>query len=405
MAQQIAPRAIDISDARTADALVLGTADIAVSPASDYQVRLVTDLLELAALGKQWEALQAQSPATTVFQSHAQTVIWAQNFVQDGAELRVVTVYRGTHLVLILPLFVTRSMGIRMARVTGQPVAQYSDAIATPDLDVEPAFAAAFAALRAARIDVLALDRLRDDALLHRATAHLRRTAHAHREAPFADLTVAPDHASFVRGRSKNLLHNLRNRRKQADRAHQVTFEMLEGGADARAAMADAIDFKREWLVERGAMSTAFMDPTTNRCLLDLAERSSGALVARLLLDGEPAAIRFGFAHQGTYFAYMSAYNQKFSQFSPGKLLMDYCVAQIRDRGVTTLDMLPPAGEHKAVWCDQAVGVADYVISLTLAGLVHASVVRDRILPAMRWTWHHLPAAIRGPLARHFLKL
>ena len=83
-------------------------------------------------------------------------------------------------------------------------------------------------------------------------------------------------------------------------RPGNVAFELLAGGPEARQAIADAFSLKRRWMIQRGAVSTAFLDPATRDCLLDLAEDSagSGAVVMRLMVNGEPAAIRFGFEYQ-----------------------------------------------------------------------------------------------------------
>ena len=73
----------------------------------------------------------------------------------------------------------------------------------------------------------------------------------------------------------------------------------------------------------------------------------------RLGFNGKPAAIRFGFERQGTYFAYLSAYDTELARYAPGKLLLNYCIEEERKRGSTVIDMLAPAGEHKTLWCDE----------------------------------------------------
>ena len=125
----------------------------------------------------------------------------------------------------------------------------------------------------------------------------------------------------------------------------------------------------------------------------------------RLLVDGQPAAIRFGFQYRGRYFAYLSAYDPAFAQYAPGKLLMDFCLRSMRERGVTRVDMLPPAGEHKEAWCDTAVSVADYAIPLTAKGRLYSLLVQEKLRPALDWTWHHLPSPLRALVARHLLKI
>jgi CelD/BcsL family acetyltransferase involved in cellulose biosynthesis len=172
---------------------------------------------------------------------------------------------------------------------------------------------------------------------------------------------------------------------------------MLQGGSTAREALSNAIDLKRRWLIHRGEVSSAFLDPSTRECLLDLAEESAtGSIVMRLLVDGEPVAVRFGFEYQGTYFAYISAYDEAFASLSPGKMLMDCYLSRFHERQITALDMLPPSSRHKTDWCPSETFVADYTLPLTRAGRAYAELYQELARPALIWTWQHLPTGIRS---------
>jgi CelD/BcsL family acetyltransferase involved in cellulose biosynthesis len=199
----------------------------------------------------------------------------------------------------------------------------------------------------------------------------------------------------------------LRNRHNHLSKAGDAKFELLHGGEEARKTVADAIDLKRQWLVQRGAISSAFVDASSRDCLLALAadRTGTGAMVARLTVNGEPAAIRFGFEYKGTHFSYMSAYDQAFSHLSPGKLLMEYCIEGCWERGVTRLDMLPPDGRHKTDWCDDRMPVADYTLPLTWRGRAYAELYQERVRPALRRGFQHLPTGVRSLLATLFISI
>ena len=367
-------------------------------------VRVLTSMEALEAAGPAWQALEARAAPSTLFQSHAQTMIWARNYlVADDAALHIAMVYAGDTLHLILPLCLTSSLGIRIARVTGYPIAQYSDAVSDGQLDDAACFAAILKSLHTAKVDELSLEGIREGSTLHRFAISRSLAPASPRAAPFVDLTRFADHDSFVRERSKGFGKKMRARRRQLEQQGELRFEILEGGKPARQAMADAVNLKREWLIQRGAMSTAFIDPVSNACLLDLAENAPGAVVILMLLNGTTAAIRLGFEHRGTFFSYLSAYEETLAQYSPGKLLMDFTLSSVRDRGTGTVDMFPPSSENKSVWCDRDVAVADYIMPLTVKGWVHAGLYRQKLRPLLRSAYYRLPNSLRSLVARKVL--
>jgi CelD/BcsL family acetyltransferase involved in cellulose biosynthesis len=247
---------------------------------------------------------------------------------------------------------------------------------------------------------------VRDDSPFYQIASPYFRPASTLSEAPFADLSGFADFPTFLKSLSKKTRQGLRNRRNHLEKTGSYEFQILRGGKEAREAIAEAIDLKRKWLVQRGNMSSAFVDPATRGCLLDLAEDGeSGAVVLRLLVGGEAAAIRFGFEYRGTHFAYLSAYDASFSDLSPGKLLMEFCIAGFRERNLDRIDMLPPDSRHKRDWCHGSVGVADYALPLTGTGRLYAEIYPETIRPALKQVFLKLPIPLRSLLAALFVSL
>jgi CelD/BcsL family acetyltransferase involved in cellulose biosynthesis len=295
---------------------------------------------------------------------------------------------------------------LRVAHLAGDPIAQFSEILVDPALATRSALDVALKSVKAAGADVIVFRRVRDDShLLDLARPYFRGPSDA-QVAPFADISGYADHTAFLQSLSKKTRRALKHRQNHLDRAGKSTFETLSGGREARAALADAIALKRKWLVQHGALSSAFVDPATRECLLDLAgSAAAGSVVLRLLVNGEPAAFRFGFEHGGTHFSYLSAYDERFSDASPGKLLMDYCIAGMRGRGLHRIDMLPPAGRHKTDWCPDETAVADYSLPLTGVGRLYADLYQAHIRPALYRTWHGLPTSVRSRISALFVRL
>jgi CelD/BcsL family acetyltransferase involved in cellulose biosynthesis len=393
------------------NAIALTRPDSAAEPAQDagFRVDIIDSAAALEALRKEWQALEETSGAAAVFQSHAHLSVWVRHFVPPRyarLKLHIAVVRRESRAVLILPLVIGGTPLLRIARMAGDPVAQYSEALADPASDARGAFDAAIGSVRAAGVDAIVLRRVRDDSLLLRLAGPLAWPPTAQRAAPFVDLWSFESYDAYLLSLSRKTRHALRNRRRKLDAADDVGFELMAGGPAARQAVADAMDLKRKWLVRRGEVSTAFADPATRECLLELAaEPATGSRVATLTVNGDVAAIRFGFEYRGTHFTYLSAYDDAHAKLAPGRMLLDFVLSGFKERGLQRVDMLPPAGRHKREWCGAEMGVADYTVPLTEAGRIYAEVYQERLRPGLQSAWGRMPASLRTLLAALLLRL
>jgi CelD/BcsL family acetyltransferase involved in cellulose biosynthesis len=362
-------------------------------------VEVVATLSGIEALAADWTALEALAAPACVFQSHAQIRIWAQHFLtgRKRQRLHVAVVRERGRAVLILPLALSGT-GLCIARMAGDPLAQYSDILLDPAADAPRAFAAALASLERAGIDAVVFRRMRQDSALLALAGGRLRPGTAEDAAPYADLAAHPSFDHYLKSLSKTFRKNLRNRQNHLEKEGEACFEVIAGGAAARAALTEALDLKHRWLVQRGAVSSAFLERATHDCLLDLAERAeeTGAVVMRLSVGGRAAAIRFGFEYRGTYFAYLSAYDPAFAHLAPGKLLMESYLSGFKERGLARIDMLPPRDRHKSDWCRLEMPVADHTLPLTTRGRIFAELYQERLRPALKRTWHCLPTALRS---------
>jgi CelD/BcsL family acetyltransferase involved in cellulose biosynthesis len=382
-------------------------ADFSPAPAREvpeaFAVEVVRTLESLDTLAADWRALQELSGPASVFQCCGQIRIWARHFSAGGRtreRLHVAVVREAGRPLLILPLVLSGRAPFRIARLAGDPIAQYADLLVDPAICGRGALDAALASVRRAGAAAIVLRRVRRDSHLFRLAGDRLGPPSAASTAPWADLAPYDSFDAYRQSLSKKVRQALRHRGNHLERAGSYAFELLPGGPQARAALADAIAMKRRWLIHRGEISSAFMEPRTRDCLLALAgERDTGAVVTRLVVGGEPAAIRLGFEYQGAHYSYLSAYDESFASLSPGKLLMGFTIERFPERGLRRVDMLPPGGRHKMDWCRLETAVADYTLPLTLAGRAYAAGYRQRLRPALQRAWQRLPDALRSRAA------
>lgn len=67
-------------------------------------------------------------------------------------------------------------------------------------------------------------------------------------------------------------------------------------------------------------------------------------------IDGEIAAVHFGFKYDGKIYYYVPAYDAKFSSLGVGQILLLSIYDKYKDEGYRTLDMLRGAEEYKFNW-------------------------------------------------------
>ncbi len=194
------------------------------------------------------------SHAEAVFQSFAHIRFWARHFMRRKKAAPGFTSRScATHgrAVLILPacgLAARRLLG--SPRIAGDPIAQYAEVLVDPARASRGAFEAALASLRAAGVDAIVLRRR--PRRLRISSASPRRIFGRQCRA-----RVAPYRRSFrlrrLPGLSEEPLQEDAPEPAQpppsSGAGRPFSFETLSGGAEARAAVADAIDLKRKWLV------------------------------------------------------------------------------------------------------------------------------------------------------------
>ncbi len=81
---------------------------------------------------------------------------------------------------------------------------------------------------------------------------------------------------------------------------------------------------------------------------------SKGAFLPYALrLNGRIIAMHFGIYLNGIYYTPKVAYDESYSKFSPGQVLMYEVISDLVDRGARKIDFLGPIAPWKSVWTDE----------------------------------------------------
>jgi CelD/BcsL family acetyltransferase involved in cellulose biosynthesis len=117
----------------------------------------------------------------------------------------------------------------------------------------------------------------------------------------------------------------------------------------------------------------------------------------RLEAGEQLVSAQFGFAYRSRYYAYLSALDPGFADFSAGRLHLGMVIEDCFARGLKGLELMPPTGRYKLEWNGTTRKLVTMSLAFTLRGLAIFTML-DHGLPFARRLSHALPGFIRKPL-------
>ena len=170
---------------------------------------------------------------------------------------------------------------------------------------------------------------------------------------PFIDLVG--DFDAYEQTLSRNLRKNLRRRRRQLEAAGDVSFDVHDGreGLDERLEEA----FRVEASGWKGLYGTAIASrDDTRRFYVDVARWAAARGWLRLSflrLGGRPIACDYAIVHRGVWYTLKAGYDEAFSLFSPGSLLLREQLVHCFEGGLSRMELLAPDDSFKRSWTDR----------------------------------------------------
>jgi CelD/BcsL family acetyltransferase involved in cellulose biosynthesis len=363
-----------------------------------HRISIITERAGFDALEAQWNALfERAGHPHQLFQSFNWLWHWANHYLDAGSGLSILSGWREDRLVMVWPMAIVRSAGVRKLTWMGDPVSPYGDVLIEDGPDVPDLLRAGWAAARSLDVDLVALPGVRRDAVVGPLLAATGAIATASMSAPMLQLA-----GEALRRASAKALSGRRRRLRRLGEAGTIAFEQQTQGPAARDLIEQALRLKRSWLRERGLVSRSLGDARFDRFFGDivLAERRPvGARVCALRCNDEPIAIEISFACRNWVFGHVIAHDQAFRRHGVGMILADYSIQAAREQGIVAYDLLPPISAQKAELADAAVGVEDWAIPLSRRGEVFARFWLKRGRHWLKAALLSLPVSVRRVLA------
>jgi CelD/BcsL family acetyltransferase involved in cellulose biosynthesis len=327
------------------------------SAAQLLRVNFVTDLVGLASLKERWENINRRTNdhESPFFQSYAWCAHVATVRLAGSSghfRLCVATVSRNDCLIGLWPLSLQKMFGGWIVKNLDDPFGQFAGVVFEHQVDIEPGVLAVIQNLKTSRYaDGLKIDAVVEQTPLHIALRRTRAISKCVNQAVYVDLRPHPSFADYAETVNKKTRKNLRNAMSRLKRRIDVQSLVTHDKVQIGKLISTALSGRLEWMHEYGRSSPAFRDRDFRHLLESLNKCEEIDLLGfSLASNNESIATQWGFSYLGRYYAYLSARNLRFDEFSPGRLHLGMVIEACKARDIDILELMPPASAYKLTW-------------------------------------------------------
>ncbi len=279
-------------------------------------------------------------------------------------------------LSVVLPLCLRNEMGVRRLEWLGQTVSDYNGPIAAPEAlalisnnDVLPVWKMASDFVGGADVIFARKQYVRIGGA-HNPFARIAASNEADR-AHEIDLSAMSDLSGLVSRKSRR---RLREKHNALAKRGSMEIRQARSNAEIASAITKLIAHKSRQLQASG-QSNPFDDHMFREFLIKTT--SDLTLQAHCLtLNAEPIAITLLLAHGKTQLLYQTAYDNAFSQHSPGRILTFALIEQALREGYTVFDFGFGDEEYKRPLSNRSRDLTCSIIPLTARGMFAANMYR-----------------------------
>lgn len=365
------------------------------------ELSLISTLEEFDRLEQDWNALFAQAgQSQQVFQTFNWNWHWSRAF---PARLAIVTGRRDGRLVMVWPLVIGRSAGLRELAWMGEPVSQYGDVLIEDGPFRLSMLREGWAFItRTLRPDVVRLNKTRADAAVAPLLGEIGALSTQQMQAPYLDLSQAPTYEAYAERYSSKARKNRRRQLRRLEESASLEFVELQEGPEAVRIVSEAIRLKLLWLESKGLVSPALKDARTAAFFASAAhsaDRSTGMRVSAMLAGGQLAAIEVGFVCGSRIAVHILVYDLAFDKSGPGALLLEHTIAKRLEGGLRIYDLMAPGDNYKKDWADCATQVDDFAVPVTALGRLYAKGYLGFARPRLKKFVQKVPLSLRQALS------
>ena len=349
-------------------------------------VQPVTDHWGFTLLRPHWNELLHASAADNPFLTwewlHAW---WTQLGEQRG--LHLVVIRSDEQIVAIAPFHLVAGPLAWFSRLeflgTGYAGSDYLDVITRRGY--ETAAASALATYLASARLALHLQHVRPDATVAMVARQLQQAGWTCAVASDGTCPVVPldGHTwdSYLATLGSSHRANVRRRLRALEQQFDVRFERAGTESERRELLQQLATFHSRRWSDRGG-STAFLTPAVRAFQDEATRRAFAHGVLRLYalrLDGELAAVMYGFSRGGRFYFYQHGFDDRFKDHSVGLVLMGLTIRAALEEGAREFDMLWGVEPYKFLWArDSRLLQRIELFPVHIGGTIHRRAIAAR---------------------------
>lgn len=164
-----------------------------------------------------------------------------------------------------------------------------------------------------------------------------------------------PSRFRTLRKRLKGKLDKLRQRGEVSFKVEASTYE--EGLA--RFLLLESSGWKG---ANRSAIASNVQSTGFYSSVVEFLKGRGQLRLYSLCLDNKPIAMHLGLTMDGVYYSPKVAYDEQFSYFSPGHLIVQHIIEDLANTGVHTFEFLGPRTFWKMVWAPHSIEHSNWYI-------------------------------------------
>lgn len=364
------------------------------------ETKVLCDIQEISAVRKDWENLWAQCDANAAFMSPNWIMAWIS--ANPKIEPKFICIYSGEILIGISPL-VSEYSSLKFCtilKIAGSAISQYQSLVLSKPADNEFCTQVVInCAYNKKLADLICIEKTaKNDNLLRNYFFQTESTA-----GYSSVLNIAEDKKDVGVKRTILSKANKDSRSKQRKLAEvgEVEFQSNPlSRKDFEQTVGLLFKWKKEFLRDKGIYGD-FYEQKENYdflCRLDFEEK--GLRCETLLVDSKPVTMALSLAKGNTYYAFTSAYDPKFYNYSTGNILFTYVVDWMEQNGLDHYDFMGNPESYKERFSNEQIPLYEYTLPLTAKGKI---AFRLMDMPVKQWSkkaFYILPAKTRKKLIK-----
>lgn len=212
-------------------------------------------------------------------------------------------------------------------------------------------------------------------------------------ESSILDLSQYHDWEAYFQTLSKSQRKSRRRDKNKLTQLGEISYDVIKAGTDEyKSLVENALDMKKQWLLETGRTPGLLDDKCTRAMLQNLTASSQkqkpSPIAHALKLNGTPIALELGMIKGDRYYSYLGAIDWNYKDFSPGKVQIEMSQEWSMKQDIKYYDLLHDPSDYKTSWSNLTHKVISRNIPITYKGYIYSQLWKTYIRPKLKSVYH-----------------